>query len=76
MVYGGKHMKLSRESRNRVILEVLSALREVALAAKRPERAMLFRSRMRLGQDMIGTMSNTLIFASTGGVYYGKHPAN
>lgn len=50
-----------------VAVSVLSALREVALAAKRPERAMLFHSGLRLGQDMIGTMSNTLIFAFAGG---------
>ena len=49
-----------------VAVSVLSAVREVALAAKRPERSMLFRSAMRLGQDMIGTMSNTLIFAFAG----------
>lgn len=50
-----------------VAVSILSALREVALASKRPERGALFRSGMNLGQDMIGTMSNTLIYAFTGG---------
>lgn len=50
-----------------VAVSILSALREVALASKRPERGALFRSGMNLGRDMIGTMSNTLIFAFTGG---------
>lgn len=49
-----------------VAVSVLSAVREVAIAARRPERKMLFLSAMRLGQDMIGTMSNTLIFAFVG----------
>ena len=49
-----------------VAVSVLSAMREVAIAARRPERKMLFLSAMRLGQDMIGTMSNTLIFAFVG----------
>lgn len=50
-----------------VTVSILSALREVAHASKKPERAGLFRSGMNMGQDMIGTMSNTLIFAFTGG---------
>ena len=50
-----------------VAVSILSALREVSLAAKRAERGMLFRSGMNMGQDLIGTMSNTLIFAFTGG---------
>lgn len=50
-----------------VAVSVLSALREVAHAAQKPEPGMLFRSGIRIGQDMIGTMSNTLIFAFTGG---------
>lgn len=50
-----------------VAVSILSALREVAIAAKAPTPGMLFRSGMNLGQDMIGTMSNTLIFAFTGG---------
>lgn len=50
-----------------VAVSILSALREVAHASKKPERAGLFRSGMNMGQDMIGTMSNTLIFAFTGG---------
>ena len=50
-----------------VAVSVLSALREVALASPDPKRRDLFRAGIRLGQDMIGTMSNTLIFAFTGG---------
>ena len=50
-----------------VAVSVLSALREVALASPDPKRKDLFRAGIRLGQDMIGTMSNTLIFAFTGG---------
>ena len=49
-----------------VAVSVLSAVREIALAAGRPGRKMLFVSAMHLGQDMIGTMSNTLIFAFAG----------
>lgn len=44
----------------------LSAVREIAIAAKAPDRKMLYASAMRLGMDMIGTMSNTLIFAFAG----------
>ena len=50
-----------------VAVSVLSALREVALASKKPKRGELFRSGMSMGRDMMGTMSNTLIFAFTGG---------
>lgn len=50
-----------------VAVSVLSALREVALASSEPKKKDLFRAGIRLGQDMIGTMSNTLIFAFTGG---------
>lgn len=50
-----------------VAVSILSALREVAIAAQSPTSGMLLRSGMNLGQDMIGTMSNTLIFAFTGG---------
>ena len=50
-----------------VAVSVLSALREVALASKKPKRGELFRSGMIMGRDMMGTMSNTLIFAFTGG---------
>lgn len=50
-----------------VAVSILSALREVAGAAQKPLGKELFRSGIRLGQDMIGTMSNTLIFAFTGG---------
>lgn len=50
-----------------VAVSVLAALREVSLAAEDPERKMLFRSGISMGQDLIGTMSNTLIFAFTGG---------
>jgi uncharacterized membrane protein len=49
-----------------VAVSVLSAVREVALASGHPKRKTLFLSAMRLGQDMIGTMSNTLIFAFAG----------
>ena len=49
-----------------VAVSVLSAVREVALASGQPRRKTLFLSAMRLGQDMIGTMSNTLIFAFAG----------
>lgn len=50
-----------------VAVSILAALREVALASDKPERGKLFRSGMNMGQDFIGTMSNTLIFAFTGG---------
>ena len=50
-----------------VAVSILAALREVALVAKQADRGMLFRSGMNMGQDLIGTMSNTLIFAFTGG---------
>lgn len=50
-----------------VAVSILSALREVALASGKPERAGLFHSGINLGRDMIGTMSNTLIFAFAGG---------
>ena len=49
-----------------VAVSVLSAVREVALAAGSQKRTELFCSAMRLGRDMIGTMSNTLIFAFAG----------
>lgn len=49
-----------------VAVSVLSATREVALASGKAEKKALFNSAMRLGQDMIGTMSNTLIFAFAG----------
>lgn len=49
-----------------VAVSVLSATREVALASGKAERKALFNSAMRLGQDMIGAMSNTLIFAFAG----------
>ena len=54
-----------------VAVSILSALREVAIAAKNPLPGMLLRSGMNLGQDMIGTMSNTLIFAFAGGALGG-----
>ena len=50
-----------------VAVSVLSALREISLAAEGADRKQLFQSGMRMGQDLIGTMSNTLIFAFTGG---------
>lgn len=50
-----------------VSVSMLSALQEVAQAAQRPTPAELFRAGMNIGGDMIGTMSNTLIFAFVGG---------
>lgn len=50
-----------------VAVSVLSALREVAQASGKPRRSMLFKSGISMGRDLIGTMSNTLIFAFTGG---------
>lgn len=50
-----------------VAVSVLSALREVAHASGNPDRVMLFKSGISMGRDLIGTMSNTLIFAFTGG---------
>ncbi len=50
-----------------VSVSVLSALREVALVSAEPSRASLFKSGMNIGKDIIGTMSNTLIFAFAGG---------
>ena len=50
-----------------VAVSILAALREVALASRNPRPAELFRSGISMGQDLIGTMSNTLIFAFTGG---------
>lgn len=50
-----------------VAVSMLSALREVAQAAARPTAGGLFTAGMNKGQDIIGTMSNTLIFAFTGG---------
>lgn len=50
-----------------VAVSILGALREVAQASGKPQRAELFKSGIRLGRDLIGTMSNTLIFAFTGG---------
>ena len=49
-----------------VAVSVLSAVREVALAARQAKKKALLHSAIRLGQDMIGTMSNTLIFAFVG----------
>jgi uncharacterized membrane protein len=50
-----------------VAVSILAALREVAAAGRDMTGRALFSSGMRMGQDMIGTMSNTLIFAFTGG---------
>lgn len=50
-----------------VAVSILSSLREVARAEQTPSTRGLFRSGMNIGRDMIGTMSNTLIFAFTGG---------
>lgn len=49
-----------------VAVSILSALREVAGAGRTDKRG-LFAAGMNIGRDMIGTMSNTLIFAFTGG---------
>lgn len=50
-----------------VAVSILGALREVAQASQKPQKKMLFRSGISLGRDLIGTMSNTLIFAFAGG---------
>ena len=50
-----------------VAVSVLAALREVADAMSNPEPKALFGSGMRIGKNMLGTMSNTLIFAFAGG---------
>ena len=50
-----------------VAVSVLAALREVADAMSKPEPKALFDSGMRIGKNMLGTMSNTLIFAFAGG---------
>ena len=50
-----------------VAVSVLAALREVADAMPHPEPKALFGSGMRIGRNMLGTMSNTLIFAFAGG---------
>lgn len=50
-----------------VAVSILSSLREVAEAGKSMGRAELFKSGMSIGKDLIGTMSNTLIFAFAGG---------
>lgn len=49
-----------------VAVSILSALREVASAGCTDRRG-LFAAGMNIGRDMIGTMSNTLIFAFAGG---------
>ncbi len=50
-----------------VAVSVLSALQEVAEAMSDPRPRALFDSGMRIGRNMLGTMSNTLIFAFAGG---------
>ena len=50
-----------------VAVSVLAALQEVADAMPEPEPRALFGSGMRIGKNMLGTMSNTLIFAFAGG---------
>lgn len=49
-----------------VAVSIVSALYEVHRANPQLPRTALFRSGMNIGQDMIGTMSNTLILAFTG----------
>lgn len=50
-----------------VAVSVLAALQEVADAMSNPAPKALFHSGMRIGRNMLGTMSNTLIFAFAGG---------
>lgn len=50
-----------------VAVSILSSLREVARVSPSLRGKDLFLSGIRVGQDLIGTMSNTLIFAFTGG---------
>ncbi len=50
-----------------VAVSILSALREVAIAGGKMSRQSLFTSGINIGKDLIGTMSNTLIFAFAGG---------
>ena len=50
-----------------VAVSLLSALWEIKQTKPDMSSAMLLRSGMNIGRDMIGTMSNTLIFAFAGG---------
>lgn len=50
-----------------VAVSILAALKEVAEAMTNPMPGDLFESGMRIGRNMLGTMSNTLIFAFAGG---------
>ncbi len=50
-----------------VAVSILSSLREVATAMDLPTGASLFKSGINIGKDLIGTMTNTLIFAFVGG---------
>ena len=50
-----------------VAVSILSSLREVAIAGQNMSKQSLFTSGINIGKDLIGTMSNTLIFAFTGG---------
>lgn len=49
-----------------VSVSIISAVMEVSEAGKTDKKA-LFKSGINIGRDMIGTMSNTLIFAFVGG---------
>lgn len=49
-----------------VAVSIISALKEVSAVSECHSGRELFRSGMNIGRDMIGTMSNTLIFAFTG----------
>ncbi len=50
-----------------VAVSILSSLREVSIAGQNMTKQQLFTSGINIGKDLIGTMSNTLIFAFTGG---------
>ena len=52
-----------------VAVSLLSALWEVARTGETATTKSLIRSGFRIGRDMIGTMSNTLIFAFVGGSF-------
>ena len=50
-----------------VAVSILSSLREIARVGHNMSRTELFHSGINIGKDLIGTMSNTLIFAFAGG---------
>lgn len=50
-----------------VTMSIASSLNEVYVNSPRMNRKQLFQSGMNVGRDMMGTMSNTLILAFTGG---------